>query len=539
MPIAILLQTLSRTFLWILLISLDMVGPLIFSFNPQGHWVYVTLAAVTVLAFLYTYFFEEDGVLRDIREICVYGVFVHCLALGLYLSAIRTDLIHIALMAALALLKYARLVWPCKSPQGDNFAAWPVFGILGWLNRHNVSNEGDSKPTRRQALAVYILLLICLLVGCLISYASVELKLAYFCVIPLFILPYLYKRTRAEIIEQDARYRIAQEASSKAKAQAEAAQFIALEKEKMNAELAEMNTEIKEAYAHAERVSRALRDIGHDLRSPIHVMGFVAQEIVRAPDAATRELALQEMQAAKQFVLTTMEKSLLYAKIATKMARPKIQAIDLGAILLQFQRTMRHAAKAKGIQEIKVLPFQRNSWRNRHPLHHDKGPVGPFIASDDGLLMRIVQNIIGNTISHAGPCRQITLSMRRRGGHIWLQVWDQGVGIADADGLDGVANFAAFAKRIFEATHDWSSETTSHGMGINIVKQVSDIAQFAVTLRSRQGRGTVFGVMLPLADAALIAQQLTEEMTVDEKMTVAQHFQQALYVGGAALGAAK
>jgi signal transduction histidine kinase len=49
------------------------------------------------------------------------------------------------------------------------------------------------------------------------------------------------------------------------------------------------------------------------------------------------------------------------------------------------------------------------------------------------------------------------------------------------------------------------ARTTGHGLGLNNVLQLTKVLGLTMTVRSRLKRGTVFSVLLPIAESALIA----------------------------------
>ncbi|HAI58747.1 MAG TPA: hybrid sensor histidine kinase/response regulator, partial [Xanthomonadaceae bacterium] len=138
------------------------------------------------------------------------------------------------------------------------------------------------------------------------------------------------------------------------------------------------------------------------------------------------------------------------------------------------------------------------------PLAHARGlsigtvPTRAWTTSDPALLRRILQNFIANALRYttAGGVR-IGVRWRRNG---WaVEVWDSGPGIAETH-----------RELIFEEFRRLSDETVGGerglGLGLSICQRLAQGLGHPLTLRSRLGRGSVFGVVVPrIAPPALAA----------------------------------
>ena len=520
MPLAIFQQIVARPLLWIILISMDVVGPLIFLLKPQGQWIYIARLILSLISFAYLWLLEEDALITDMREIFLYDVMINCIATGLYVSGLPAMKFHWGFSATVFFLKYARLVWPFKVTDGKKLSAWPVFGVLTFFARHANSSKQDSAPTQTQAQWAYSLIIACSILGVAVGIGGIEIKLAYFCFLPLLVAPLLYKRTQAEIFALHERYLSAEKAKAdaekaivKAEAKAEAERYITAEKEKSNkllaikndelaaknAELESMNGELALAKAKEEQMSLALLDAAHDLKTPIALLTFAVNDIVKATTPEQREVALQAFHASRMKVSEAITHTLLYAQVVTNVVKPTIEAIDLGALIRSIRNQWREPAFEKGVEVIKTYP---------------RGRDRPMVAGDYVMITRIVQNLLVNAVTHAAPTDRILMSLRVRGDTCLFQVWDVGVGIADADGPDGEENFIRFANRVLRDKH---LNGQGHGLGINIVRKLCEVSQFPIALHSRIGHGTVFSIVMPFASPKMVTRTLRRKAVSEKK----------------------
>jgi CheY-like chemotaxis protein len=111
------------------------------------------------------------------------------------------------------------------------------------------------------------------------------------------------------------------------------------------------------------------------------------------------------------------------------------------------------------------------------------------------MLRRILQNLLANATRytvHGG----LLLAARRRGSNVSIEVWDTGPGIA-----------ATERENIFEEfQRGAASERTGgsgFGLGLSIVRRMSDALNHPLQLRSRTGLGSCFSILAPRAERPL------------------------------------
>lgn len=115
------------------------------------------------------------------------------------------------------------------------------------------------------------------------------------------------------------------------------------------------------------------------------------------------------------------------------------------------------------------------------------------VRSDEALLRRILQNLLSNAIRYT-PRGRVLIGCRRQGQRLRIEVHDQGPGIPESLHREIFEEF----RRLGEG-HD---EDRGAGLGLAIVERLGKLLGHEIGLRSELGRGSVFWVCVPLADAA-------------------------------------
>ena len=117
-------------------------------------------------------------------------------------------------------------------------------------------------------------------------------------------------------------------------------------------------------------------------------------------------------------------------------------------------------------------------------------PSSAIVRSDPKLLERILRNLVGNAVRYTER-GSVLLGCRRSAHVVRIEVWDTGVGIPE-DHLDEIfVEFRQLSTPRRKVEH-------SVGLGLAIVQRVSRTLGHAVTVHSRLGCGSVFGVEVPL-----------------------------------------
>ncbi|MCC2101547.1 MAG: response regulator, partial [Hyphomicrobiales bacterium] len=120
-------------------------------------------------------------------------------------------------------------------------------------------------------------------------------------------------------------------------------------------------------------------------------------------------------------------------------------------------------------------------------------PTDIAVASDPILLRRVLQNLVSNATRYTND-GGVFIGARRRGDCVRIEVTDTGVGVAPQD-----------IERIFEEFHraqpsDVAQSGEGLGLGLSIVRRMSQALDHRVEVRSNPGRGSRFTVVAPLAE---------------------------------------
>ena len=112
----------------------------------------------------------------------------------------------------------------------------------------------------------------------------------------------------------------------------------------------------------------------------------------------------------------------------------------------------------------------------------------PPVDGDADLLRQVFINLVGNALKFSAPGAGVTVIAREDAAMVRVSVVDRGAGIP-----------AGELRAIFQSFYraHGGDDVGGKGLGLSIVKDIVDLHEGHVDVRSRQGRGSTFSVLLP------------------------------------------
>ena len=226
----------------------------------------------------------------------------------------------------------------------------------------------------------------------------------------------------------------------------------------------------------AERANLAkstfLAAASHDLRQPVHALSLFVGALrnVAIPSDGIRLLDQIE---ASTLALDSLFGSILdISRLDAGIVDCEPFAFPIDDLLKRICGDHDGEAQAKALSLVRV-------------------PCSAVVFTDPVLMERIVRNLVVNAIRHTRDGR-VLVGCRRRGDRLQVQVWDTGRGIPPDE-----------HERIFQEYTQLDNPERDRvkglGLGLAIVRRLSRLLACPVDLRSTPGRGSCFGVSLPIA----------------------------------------
>jgi signal transduction histidine kinase len=244
-----------------------------------------------------------------------------------------------------------------------------------------------------------------------------------------------------------------------------------------NAELQLRLEQTEAAREQAEQASiaksRFFAAASHDLRQPLHSLGLFTSaldEHLDSPQARATARNIRESITA----LESLFDSLL-----------DLSRLDAGIVTVQPRNVALQALFDRLALDFHVEAVERD-------LRLRFVPTRAVVRTDPLLLERILINLVSNALRYTRR-GGVVVGVRRRAGGAAIEVCDTGIGIPPD-------KQALVFEEFYQVDNPGRDRRLGLGLGLAIVKRLTELLGHQLRLRSRPGRGTCFGVEIPLAD---------------------------------------
>lgn len=113
-----------------------------------------------------------------------------------------------------------------------------------------------------------------------------------------------------------------------------------------------------------------------------------------------------------------------------------------------------------------------------------------YVEADETLISRVIINLISNAYKYGKENGHIIVTLKNEKNEVYFSVQDDGIGIKEED-------LSNIWRRFYRADESRNStHTHSLGLGLAMVKQIADLHDAKVSVRSRWGEGSEFIVVL-------------------------------------------
>ncbi len=239
--------------------------------------------------------------------------------------------------------------------------------------------------------------------------------------------------------------------------------------ENQTAELAQVLKKEKEA---VELKSRFVSIASHEFRSPLSSIDFAASFIKQNAATIGKKKLNEKVEVIEKHVnhmSHLLEDVLNYSRNESA----KIKIIPAKIELDGFVKDV--------VEEVTCL------CKHSHHICVSTNKLGTLLT-DEKLLRNVLINLLSNAVKFSPGKEEVVLNVLDEGQFVTIEVSDEGIGIARND-LEVIFDPFVRGKA--------ADEFPGTGLGLSIVKKAVELLQGSIRVKSRQGRGSVFKVIIP------------------------------------------
>jgi signal transduction histidine kinase len=223
-----------------------------------------------------------------------------------------------------------------------------------------------------------------------------------------------------------------------------------------------------------EERKRMTASISHDLRTPLtSLLGYI--EALRDDPTLTAEER-------NRFIRIAADKgNALHERLQEFFELAKLESDDSPAEL--------HPVNFSDIVQEVLLGFYPD-FQKAALTPTVKLPDSPlYVVGDRAHLRRILENLLSNALRYGQDGKEIGIAAWEESDLVWVEVWDQGKGIAPQD-------LPRVFERFYTGETSRNASLRGTGLGLTIAKNLIEKQGGLITVSSKPGERTVFSFSL-------------------------------------------
>jgi signal transduction histidine kinase len=239
--------------------------------------------------------------------------------------------------------------------------------------------------------------------------------------------------------------------------------------------------------------SRFFANISHELRTPLTLLIAPLENLIQRfgpqTDEETQNL-LGTMQANGMRLLKLINDLLDLVRLESGAVVVKREALDLTDLAKGLISAVRQVADDKRIR-----------------LETYVDPALERVMADRDKLEKILLNLLFNALKFTPSGGRVELRVEKEADHFVLIVSDTGMGISEK-------NMANVFSRFWQADDSSRRKYQGVGIGLALVKELTEVQGGTASVTSKEGQGTTFRIRLPFEKAEPAVANFTEQSEI-------------------------
>lgn len=222
-------------------------------------------------------------------------------------------------------------------------------------------------------------------------------------------------------------------------------------------------------------------NISHELKTPIGAISLLAEAMQSAADDPKQVRKFAKNLETESARLTQLVQDIIQlSRVQSADVAGSTQEVDLSLVVADAVDRNRVQANKKKIL-VKVSGTERLR-----------------VFGDSELLTTAVKNLIENAISYSDTNTMVAVTLKKKSGVAEIAVRDRGAGIAPED-------LERIFERFYRIDQSRSRATGGTGLGLSLVKNITQKHLGEIQVKSKLGSGSTFTIRLPLVTAPIDA----------------------------------
>lgn len=218
-------------------------------------------------------------------------------------------------------------------------------------------------------------------------------------------------------------------------------------------------------------------NVSHDLRTPLStIQGYIETILIKADDLSDedRKKYMNIIFSSTGRLKKLIEELFELSKLEAREIKPNFEAFSIAELVQDIQQKNIIFAEEKNIEL--QLNFSFNL---------------PMVYADIGMIEKVIQNLIDNSLKFTPPNGKIIISLNHLKDVIVVKINDNGIGI-NSDELPHIFD------RYNQGNRNRSNKKEGLGLGLAIVKKILEVQNLDIKAETSKVEGTTFSFALPV-----------------------------------------
>jgi len=219
-----------------------------------------------------------------------------------------------------------------------------------------------------------------------------------------------------------------------------------------------------------------VHNISHELKTPLTLIRLYGETL-------QRKRSLKKEERLEAYEIITKESERLSHLINNVL---DFSRIEMGRKEFDFKK----GNLAQNVRET-LESYRYHLEKKGFSIQEEISSELPEMTFDGEAIASVLINLLSNAMKFSLKEKEITVKLYKDNGNAILQVADRGIGISGRE-------IARIFKRFYRSRNEIVSEARGSGLGLTLVKHITDAHGGQIKVDSELGKGSIFSVILPL-----------------------------------------